>query len=300
MDRLIAPGTVDAAHADVAPATGTPGFATDGNPATNTPATQWPAYAFNAVQEELLAVIAAGGLAFNRNNNAQLLAAIQLLIPSNAPGRLIGIRAITSTQVYNPTAGTKSVVVLLGSGGGAGGGASITDGTQISFGAGGSAGHWCVGRFTNGFNGVTVTIGAGGVPAAGSVGGTGGTSSFGSLMSVNGGTGGNKFGPTSPNLTAGASNSNVSAPGAILALQGESGGAGFVIVASNAGILGYSGVGAGSPFGNGGEANNSTGNGVSARGFCAGGSGAFAGYTNASNRIGGPGAPGFGLIGEYA
>ncbi|MDN7871257.1 hypothetical protein QZM26_17765 [Burkholderia multivorans] len=84
MDRLIAPNTVIAAQADTAPATGTPGYATDGNPASNIPATRWPAYQYNAIQEELMAIIAAGGLMPDRTNNAQVAAAITRICLSTA------------------------------------------------------------------------------------------------------------------------------------------------------------------------------------------------------------------------
>ncbi|QCS66969.1 phage tail protein [Achromobacter denitrificans] len=68
-------------RADTAPATGTPGWATDGNPATNTPATQWPAYAFNAIQAELMGVIQApGDIDPDRHDNGQVAAAIKRLI----------------------------------------------------------------------------------------------------------------------------------------------------------------------------------------------------------------------------
>ncbi|MGT2471999.1 hypothetical protein [Paraburkholderia terrae] len=77
MDRLIASNTVAVGSGDTAPATGTPGQATSGTPATNTPATVFPAYAFNAIQEELIAVLAAGGVTPDRNNNAQVAAAIK-------------------------------------------------------------------------------------------------------------------------------------------------------------------------------------------------------------------------------
>ncbi|MCO1384484.1 hypothetical protein [Burkholderia multivorans] len=85
MDRLIAPNTVTAAQADTAPATGTPGYATDGNPASNIPATRWPAYQYNAIQEELMAIIAGGGLTPDRTDNAQILAAIRALIQASSP-----------------------------------------------------------------------------------------------------------------------------------------------------------------------------------------------------------------------
>ncbi|WP_454825406.1 hypothetical protein [Paraburkholderia xenovorans] len=106
MDRLIAPNSVIAAQADTAPATGTPQFATDGNPATNIPATQWPAYQYNAIQEELIAAIKGAGLTPDRNNNAQLLAAIEALIQASAP--VIGsVRNLASGLLA--ASGTKTV-----------------------------------------------------------------------------------------------------------------------------------------------------------------------------------------------
>lgn len=83
MDRLIATNSVPAASADTAPAAGTPQFATNGNPVTAVPATQLPAYQYNAIQEELIAIIAAASIAPDRNNNAQVLAAIRALIAAS-------------------------------------------------------------------------------------------------------------------------------------------------------------------------------------------------------------------------
>lgn len=80
MDRLIAQYTVPVGSGDTAPATGTPGQATSGNPATNTPATRLPAYAWNAIQEELIAVLTAAGIVPDRTNNAQIATAIRRLV----------------------------------------------------------------------------------------------------------------------------------------------------------------------------------------------------------------------------
>ncbi|UXZ62696.1 hypothetical protein NUJ28_08310 [Burkholderia multivorans] len=80
MDRLIAANSVPMAQADTAPTSGTPQGATDGNPAANIPATRWPSYQYNAIQEELMGVLAAAGIAPDRTNNAQIAAAIKLLI----------------------------------------------------------------------------------------------------------------------------------------------------------------------------------------------------------------------------
>jgi hypothetical protein len=76
MDRLIATNSVNLAGADTAPVTGTPQYATSGNPATNTPATVYPAYAFNAMQDEVMNVILGAGLTPNRNAWNQLITAI--------------------------------------------------------------------------------------------------------------------------------------------------------------------------------------------------------------------------------
>lgn len=99
MDLLIAPYTVTKEQADTAPVTGTPGWATDGNPATNKPATQWPAYAFNAVQEELLNVIAKAGLVPNRGNNSQLAMAISTF--AGGAGSTQGLRAQNNPTTPN-------------------------------------------------------------------------------------------------------------------------------------------------------------------------------------------------------
>ena len=80
MDRLIAPNSVPFANADTAPATGTPQYATAGNPVTNTPATIAPAYAWNAMQDEIMNVILGAGLTPNRNSWNQLLTAIQTML----------------------------------------------------------------------------------------------------------------------------------------------------------------------------------------------------------------------------
>ena len=79
MDRLVATNSVVLAGADTPPATGTPQYATSGNPATATPATVLPAYAFNAIQEELIAIIVGGGITPSRFVSGQVFAAIQAM-----------------------------------------------------------------------------------------------------------------------------------------------------------------------------------------------------------------------------
>ncbi|WP_155631562.1 hypothetical protein [Burkholderia stagnalis] len=107
MDRLIATNSVPLSGADTAPATGTPQYATTGNPATNTPATVFPAYAWNAIQEELVAVIAAGGIVLDRTNNAQMAAAIKRISQSTIVLADTGAaNAYTATNATPLVAGT--------------------------------------------------------------------------------------------------------------------------------------------------------------------------------------------------
>lgn len=101
MDRLIATNSVSAGAADVAPATGTPQFATSGNPATATPATVLPAYAFNAIQEELIAIIAGAGITADKTNNAQVVKAIRALIKQSMI--LTDTGAANAYTAVNPT-----------------------------------------------------------------------------------------------------------------------------------------------------------------------------------------------------
>lgn len=96
MDRLIATNSVASGAADTAPLTGTPQFATDGNPADSIPATNFPAYQYNAIQEELMAIILAAGLTPDRTNNAQVLAALRTIAR---------VRLLANTTYYVATTG---------------------------------------------------------------------------------------------------------------------------------------------------------------------------------------------------
>src|SRR5579872_2896702 len=97
MDRLIATNSVPLADADVAPAAGTPQYATSGDPVTATPATVFPAYQYNAIQEELIAIIDAAGIAHDKTNNAQVLAAIKKLIANSGAATVGGAVGLTGT-----------------------------------------------------------------------------------------------------------------------------------------------------------------------------------------------------------
>jgi hypothetical protein len=83
MDRLIATASVTFANRDVAPGSGTPQYATNGNPASSTPATVWPAYQYNAIQDELIAIIDAAGITHDKTNWAQIIQALKRLYGGN-------------------------------------------------------------------------------------------------------------------------------------------------------------------------------------------------------------------------
>ncbi|WP_369606292.1 phage tail protein [Serratia marcescens] len=115
-------------------------------------------------------------------------------------GRLLNVQVFTSSGTYTPTSGTSSVVVEAIGGGGGSSAAPATTSTQVSIVCGGGAGAYGKGRYTSGFAGVTVTIGAGGnggtsgSPTATS----GGATSFGSLLTCPGGAAGLSAGPAVP------------------------------------------------------------------------------------------------------
>lgn len=101
MDRVIATDSVDAGHAAAPPADGVPQHFGVGDPAATPPKfpTEFPAYWAEGVQEELLAIIAAAGIAPNRFNTAQVLAAIKELIQHE-------------TGNYAPDTGAANVYVI--------------------------------------------------------------------------------------------------------------------------------------------------------------------------------------------
>ncbi len=114
----------------------------------------------------------------------------QLTAPGIVPGRLLNVRVFMSSQRYIPTTGTSSIIVEgVGGGGGSGGSAATSASTTVCT-SPGSPGAYAKARYTSGFSGLQITVGAGG-PGGGPNGqaGGGGTSSFGSLLSCPGGQG---------------------------------------------------------------------------------------------------------------
>jgi hypothetical protein len=232
------------------------------------------------------------GKAFNAGDLAQNLITAGTILP---PGRLLNIQGLFASGTYTETPGTNKVRVTAIGGAGAGGGAVATSSATLSVASGGAAASYGIGIFSSGFSGATVTIGAGGIGAAGAVGGNGGTTSFGSLLTAPGGGGG---GIAATN-TSGVIVANQGAPGA------PASGANIINTAGNPGLCGFiivgeiiSGQGAGSPFGGGGN-NNAGGLGGNASGFGAGGGGSANGVS-AGATPGGSGSPGFVIVEEFS
>lgn len=212
------------------------------------------------------------------------------------PGRLIGIQVLTASGTYTPTSGTKSVVVHLVGGGGAGGGYSATAAGQISVGGGGGAGGYVRSRLTTGFSGASLTIGAGGTPAAGAVGGGGGASTFAGTLSASGGSGGGVSPAVSGSVVTGGGFGGNASGGNLLNIKGASG---AYATGMNT-TYWASGAGASTPFGSGGEPRYSTtSSGAAAVGYGSGGGGAAGGPAQGI-QAGGNGANGVAIIEEYA
>ncbi|MDU5782010.1 MAG: phage tail protein [Pantoea sp.] len=229
---------------------------------------------------------------------SKLLQNLNLIDSDGYAGRLIGVRIITSSQVYSASTGTKAVIVeAVGGGGGGGGTFTTTVEGEKALSAGGGAGGYGKSRYMAGFNNVNVTIGVGGVggpPDKNTTGGNGGDTSFGSLMVCRGGAGGTFCTPWPyPIHTSGAPSGSVS-------------GANLYAYVPNHGAPGYyarngwlSGAGASSPFGFGGMQVGGTSAGINASGYGSGGSGASTANLIAGQK-GGAGSQGLVIVWEYA
>ncbi|MEM5405812.1 hypothetical protein [Paraburkholderia unamae] len=210
-------------------------------------------------------------------------------------GRLINVQTFTATATYTPTTGTAAVIVDCTSGGGAGGGSAVTSTGQISLGAGGQAGGRAMSYLTSGFNGVTVTIGAGGTGVSGAAGNSGGTTSFGALISIPGGSGGN-FAPAVSTATIAIPLAPAAAPtgGNIFNTRGALGQMGVAVSAT----IGVGGGGASGPYGSGGQTAVGSA-GFAAAGLGAGGGGAEQGASAAAT-AGGNGTGGVCIVDELS
>lgn len=203
-------------------------------------------------------------------------------------------QVFTSNGTYTPTANMKYCVVeALGGGGGAGG---VGDNISLAFAsAGGGAGGYCRKVIDAATIGVsqTVTIGAAGAGGAnGSASGTtGGATTFGAILTANGGAG--SAGVTVTKAYAGGAGGTAS--GGDINIPGQSGGMAYMV----SGNGGFSGIGANSPYGSGGNALvfNAVSAGNPGLGYGSGGGGAM---VNAiTTRAGGAGATGLVIVTEF-
>lgn len=140
------------------------------------------------------------------------------------PGCLLNIKTITTSGMYTPTAGTKSIIVEAVGGGGASGNLTATGATQNAISAAGSNGAYAKARYTSGFSSISVTVGAGGTVngAGGGNGGDGGTTSFGSLLVCPAGKGSGVGTAKAPPFNEGAAqpSSSPSGTGIIISRNG--------------------------------------------------------------------------------
>lgn len=210
---------------------------------------------------------------------------------------LLGIQQFTGNGTYTPTPGTASVVVEVIGGGGGGGGCAAPSASQGAAGGGGSSGSYARARFTSGFVGAAITVGAGGAAtSSGSPrGNPGDASSFGALVTAPGGRGGYTGIAFVPNAVVGGSEPAAAATGGnLLNTAGNPGGPGIVLSATA--VLG--GNGGSSPFGGAGSAGgNQPGGAGTAPGAGGGGASSIA---SAGARLGGAGSNGLVTIYEYS
>lgn len=228
------------------------------------------------------------------------------LVNNGCVGRLLDIRVITTSGIYVPTPGTKTIVVEVQGGGGAGGGSQATTSGNCSLGAGGAEGCYGKSVFTELADNYSVSIGAGGKGVAGGVGGAGGMTSFGDLMTAGGGFGGGLLAAGSTAAAAGLSASSDERPvvtGANISSSTYAGTFVFAIRMSTSSIIGsVAGMGGRSAFGDGGGSHTAIGVGPDASSYGAGGGGAKSWVFNSadSEYAGGNGADGVVIVWEYA
>ena len=250
----------------------------------------------------LYVVTVANGASTVVNANISAYPSAPLLASPLTNGRLIAIRQITSTQTYNATPGTTTICVDMVAAGGGGAGSAATAAGQVSVGGGGGPGIRMFSRISSGFNGATITIGAGGSGGAlGAAGVSGGATSFGGIMSAAGGLGGVSSGAgtatSSQGVGAGAGSSGTY-------LFASNGVPSSPAIASYSMGLAIGGQGGSTIYGAGGTvaiaiASSSNVGGNAANGFGAGGSGGASGATQGGSG-GGAGTPGMAFVYEYA
>ena len=255
------------------PPAGNPGWFTGGDPATGTLGTRVRNYWLNTIQAELLAILAAAGVAPDAADDAQVMRALRSL----AAPRMVVFYESTSWTVPADVRGIKATVIGAG---GAGGGTSATNGSQVSAAAGGNSGTVAFGAFPVApGETISITIGIGG-RSLGGIGYPGGTSSFGARLSSPGGQGVDYVAPANaPPLTQSAKPPSAVAVGGNVGLFERQG---APSVAQNLANF-LSGRGADSIWGSGAPpVATQTAHGAQGLGFGAGGGGAATGPNGAA------------------
>lgn len=219
------------------------------------------------------------------------------------PGRLLGVRVISTSSLYTKTPGTRTAIVEMVGGGGAGGSPEQNASGFTSGSSGGNGGSYAKFRVDlSNVSTVSCSIGAGGIATAQAPGGNGGSTSFGSYCTVKGGAGGLLLSSAStlnrlyrPESNAGTYGTS-SGVSLISTNTGGLGGDAIILeTGARGGVGGQSTLG-GQIFGPGFDLQGNAA--VSPGG---GGSGCVA--SNASfgtNLLGGNGAPGLIIVYEYS
>jgi len=222
---------------------------------------------------------------------------------SSVTGLLLNVRKFTANGPYTPTPGTTSIIVEMIGGGGGGAGGSATAAGQVSVGGGGGGGAYSVGRFTSGFSGQIVTVGAAGGGSGLGGGGTAGTaSSLGGLITAPGGGGGLASIAGAVTITGGGVGGGVGVGGNIQQSAGAAAQAAIARFSDGAvigGISVYTKFGGPSTAANVTTAGNASGTNAPAASYGVGGGGSASGASQ-GGAVGGSGAPGVVIIYEYA
>lgn len=250
----------------------------------------------------LAVVTVANGQATITAGSITAITSGQILGSPVSAGRLLNIQKFTTSGTYTPTPGTNSVIAEVIGGGGAGGGAVAAAAGQGAAGGGGGSGSRGIStRITSGFSGTAVTVGAGGAGTVGGAGGNGGTSSFGSFISAPGGSGaiagasipGPGFGQQGFGATFPTGSAILTAAPGFTAKPG--------VVYSSAVV--FTGQGADTIYGQGGNASGTSSTGQTVAGNSANGPGAGGGGAGStaggSSATGGSGASGMVIVYEY-
>lgn len=182
MQRIIDP-TASATLPAPPALTGTTGYFTGGVPGVSA-ATRLRYWFVNMLQEELMAILAAAGVAADTTGTVfnQVLVSIMTLIGAIPHGA----EAFSSTGTFTVPAGVTKVRARVYGGGGGTAGCAAGAASAGAWGGGYSEGFFTVVPGAT----IPITVGAGGAQGSGAGnGGTGGTSSFGSFCSATGGSG---------------------------------------------------------------------------------------------------------------